>query len=489
MIDLVIVLIVPFIWSLVAERMRRFMPDAVTAPDDAREKRYLMILLAPVILGVALVGLAHLAPRAIPHLPLSFPVNVRPALLPSPPPIAGQAAGLRSVPVFHLDVMVWLPALLWGIYGLGLARALVVLVMAVLRLRRIVAAATPTDIAGHRIYLTDAALPPIAWGRDHILVPRGLIAQLSPVQLDLIVRHERAHIRRGDTAWFPALSVMDAVFWFNACVRRQTARCRAAAEVACDAAVTGALPQEREAYADLLVRVLKHAAGSPLPWAPAVFSTENQGDCRMRILQIMHLAGPQRKPKDRVFHAVLAMAFVPIVLTQVAWSQPLATIPDGRTPVTSIGPDGPRAVGDGVVSNLARDEGVATMDAGGKMSHGAWILSIDHGDDLVSTYILLRPSSLKIGDRVTKGQVVADAGNFTELTTHCDFRGSPGQTPTCGLSGGNGDSLKDGESVMWGNVTLVTLGRGNRMVHATIAFDDNDRPHDTVRLKGDVSID
>ena len=487
MMDLVILFVLPFTWSLVVELMRRFAPDATAVPDDAREKRYLMILLAPVILGVGLVVLDHLAPRAIPHLPLSF-MPVAPP--PAPLAIAGQTPGLHRTTGFHFDILAWLPALAWAVYGLGLARAMMVLAMAVLRLRRIAATATPAHFAGHRVYLTDAALPPIAWGRDHILIPHGLVAQLSPVQLDLIVRHECAHIRRGDTLWFPAVSLIDAVFWFNPCVRRQTARCRAAAEIACDAAVTGALPQEREAYADLLVRVLKHAAGSPLPWAPAVFSTENQGDCRMRILQIMHLAGPQRKPRDRVLHAVLAMAFVPIVLAQVAWSQPLATVvPDGRAQLTSIGPDGPRAIADGVVANMARAEGVTLMDPAGKMTHGTWILSIDHGDDLVSTYTLLKASSLKIGDRVTKGQVVSDAGNFTELTTHCNFQASPGQAPTCGMSGGNGDTLKDGESVMWGNVTLVTLGHGNRTVHATIAFDDNARPNDTLRLKGDVSID
>ena len=159
-------------------------------------------------------------------------------------------------------------------------------------------------------------------------------------------------------------------------------------------------------------------------------------------------------------------------------------VPDGPQLLTSIRPDRPLAVGDGVVTRLARDKGVTLMDAAGKRTQGAWILSIDHGDDLVSTYILLQASPLKIGDHVTKGQAVADAGNFSELTTHCNF-----QAATCGMSGGNGDTLKDGESVMWGNVTLVTLGHGNRTVHATIAFGDNAGPNDTIRLKGDVSID
>ena len=263
--DPVILLVLPFVWSLVVALMRRLVPDA-TAPDDAREKLYLVTLLAPAILGAGLILLGHLAPKAMPHLAF-IPIAALPPVLTAPLPVAGHLSGLHTAPGFHAaDLLAWMPALVWAIYGLGLVRALTVLGLALLRLRRIAMTATSAEMAGHKVYLTDAALPPIAWGGDRILIPRDLLPQLSPVQLDLIVRHEHAHIRRGDTAWFPVLSVIDAMFWFNPCVRRQTIRCRAAAEIACDAAVTGALPQQREAYADLLVRVLKHAAGSPLPW-------------------------------------------------------------------------------------------------------------------------------------------------------------------------------------------------------------------------------
>ena len=143
---------------------------------------------------------------------------------------------------------------------------------------------------------------------------------LSRAQLQMILSHEREHLKRGDSRWFVTLAVVDAVFWFNPFVRHQTRQCRLAAELACDAAVVASAPEMRGTYAEALVRVLKHAAGDVRQYAPTAFSPEKSGDYRMRISEIMR--PPSRSGKPRLIVAAVAAALiVPLGIAQFAWSQ------------------------------------------------------------------------------------------------------------------------------------------------------------------------
>ncbi|MEJ0060406.1 MAG: M56 family metallopeptidase [Terricaulis sp.] len=152
-------------------------------------------------------------------------------------------------------------------------------------------------------------------------MPRTLIAALTPAQLALVIAHERAHVRRGDALYYALLAWIDALCWCNPFTRAQTRRCRLAAELACDAAVTAAAPQMRRAYAQTLILALKHTAGDALQCAPAVFSTRIVGEHRMRISEIMHADHMPRKRSAWALTIAAALVAAPLATLQIAMAQ------------------------------------------------------------------------------------------------------------------------------------------------------------------------
>jgi hypothetical protein len=99
-----------------------------------------------------------------------------------------------------------------------------------------------------------------------IVLSECLFAQLSREQIDMIIKHELAHINRRDPALFLALQFLDSLLWFDPSARRLSRRVRAAAEIACDeAALSGGT--RHNVYADALVRSCEIASSSPAQMA------------------------------------------------------------------------------------------------------------------------------------------------------------------------------------------------------------------------------
>ncbi len=307
--DWIVIVVLPVIWSALCEAARL----SAGVPDDRRDKRLLALMLAPIALGIGLVAASHALPVArvsgLPHM-LTPPIFTSQAFVPLAAPGANAPA--------TVDWCLWLTVACAVSYLSGLIATAAPLVTGLIQLARLAATAQPVEIACGRVWISDSDVPPLAWGRDRVVLPRMLYERLSPAELALIVAHERAHLTRRDTLWFPALSLIDAVLWFNPFVRRQTGRCRIAAELACDAAVTTAQPAVREAYAELILRVLRWG-GEVTDVVPAA----NAGDYRLRLEHI--LRAPQgRSRSGRWLFAGLIAAVVPLALVQFAWAQPAA---------------------------------------------------------------------------------------------------------------------------------------------------------------------
>ncbi|MBW8732818.1 MAG: M56 family metallopeptidase, partial [Asticcacaulis sp.] len=318
----VVVFVVPFLWSACLALLRR-MPDFRSGPqyiDDKTEKRHLALMLLPVIVGLAVAVTARFVPLAFPlPLPVLPMAEVTEATGSSIAPVTAAAA-TPSVNWIHLALITTAIA-----YGAGLGIHLAGLSIGLFRLRHLAAHSKPAAEWGQGVRLTPAGMSPLALGRTTILIPEGLLPCLSQAQTQMILRHEREHLKRGDARWFVILAVIDAVFWFNPFVRHQTRACRLAAELACDAAVVAAAPEMRGTYAEALVRVLKHAAGDVRQYAPTAFSPEKSGDYRMRISEIMQPPARSRKPR-LIVAAITAALLVPVGLAQFAWSQTLAPV-------------------------------------------------------------------------------------------------------------------------------------------------------------------
>ena len=151
---------------------------------------------------------------------------------------AGRGDPTRYLPPL---VTVWLAvggALL--LYGLGSTLRLRLRVREAMRLR-------------DNIWVCDAVTSPFLLGlfRPRVYLPSGM----DGAQLDYVLAHEQAHLRRGDHVWKPLGYVLLAAHWFNPLVwLAYWLFCRDI-ETACDQCVVRRLDRnEKKAYSDALLQ-------------------------------------------------------------------------------------------------------------------------------------------------------------------------------------------------------------------------------------------
>ncbi|WP_443747525.1 M23/M56 family metallopeptidase [Asticcacaulis solisilvae] len=437
-----VILVVPFLWSAAVAVLKRI-PALRNGPqylDDKTEKRHLALMLLPVFVGLAMAVAARFISFSLPVQALPI-TKIGEAVVAPIAPVA-----VTGVVKPHIDWMPWAVMAGLTLYGAGLALHAARLALGLVRLGRLASKSRPAADWGKGVRLTPVKTTPLAFGRATILMPESLIDCLSHAQVQMILRHEREHLKRGDARWFVTLAAIDAVFWFNPFVRRQTQTCRLAAELACDAAVVATAPEMRRTYAEALVRVLKHAAGDVRQYAPTAFSPEKSGDYRMRISEIMQPPGKTRKPRLLVA-AVAAALVLPLGLAQFAWSQvqepaaaPVAAptasaAPAKPAPVVgkltarpidlpmtnAFGPrkdpfTGKPGYHNGVdfkapVGTAVKAAGDGIVSAVYDHEHYGKVVEIDHGNTLMTRYAHLDTQTVKVGDTVVAGQPIATSGN------------------------------------------------------------------------------
>jgi bla regulator protein blaR1 len=95
---------------------------------------------------------------------------------------------------------------------------------------------------------------PAAFGflKPSILIPLGLLANLSPDQVETILLHELAHIRRGDYLANLLLHLTEAIFFFNPGARWIATLIRREMEAACDDMVLAGTPNRNNYFEALL---------------------------------------------------------------------------------------------------------------------------------------------------------------------------------------------------------------------------------------------
>jgi len=181
----------------------------------------------------------------------------------------------------------------------------------------------------HAVTLLESALTdvPVVIGvlRPAILVPLGMLAGLPPSQVEAILLHELAHIRRFDylvnlvqTVVESLLFYHPAVWWVSHVIREEREKC-------CDDAVVASQPDAREYAAALLA--LEQWRGRE----PALAATG--GDLVRRIRRILN------QPEDRrgAGTAVVAMALLLGAFCAGAIAQQQSSVEDHRqlaTPYT-----------------------------------------------------------------------------------------------------------------------------------------------------------
>lgn len=196
--------------------------------------------------------------------------------------------------------------------------------------RRLEAAAEPQEELGARVAelsrrfglrrpprlrVVAARVTPMLWprlGGVELIVPAALADRLSGAELDGVLCHELAHLRRRDH-WVRLLELAATVlFWWHPAVWWARRRLRQAEERSCDAWVAHALPGRARDYAEGLLKTLEFLAGArpPLP-ALGTGISQARTDMKERLKMIL----TQRTPRPlSTWHRLLIAAPAVVLL-------------------------------------------------------------------------------------------------------------------------------------------------------------------------------
>jgi beta-lactamase regulating signal transducer with metallopeptidase domain len=135
------------------------------------------------------------------------------------------------------------------------------------------------------VLVVPARIPPMLWperGGPQLLLPQRLIAELRADELDALLAHELAHVRRRDH-WVRLLEIAaTALFWWYPVTWWARRELRRAEERCCDEWVLRLLPLSAEAYANGLLKSLAFVAESSVPALASGLGPTNDIETRLK---------------------------------------------------------------------------------------------------------------------------------------------------------------------------------------------------------------
>ena len=148
----------------------------------------------------------------------------------------------------------------------------------------------------------------LGWLRPMILLPACALSGLAPAQLEAILAHELAHIRRGDFVVNLLQSLVEVVLFYHPAVWWLSARIRTERELCCDDVAAGLCGDPL-----LLARALAdlEALREPLSPSPTHLAlAANGGSLMHRIHHLLHPALPLTSGARATALAVLAASLL-----------------------------------------------------------------------------------------------------------------------------------------------------------------------------------
>ncbi|MGB7159469.1 MAG: M56 family metallopeptidase [Tepidisphaeraceae bacterium] len=184
-----------------------------------------------------------------------------------------------------------------------------------------------------RVVATDAVGGPALFGflRPRLLVPPAMLREMSPDDLRFVFLHELAHLKRRDTLTNIALTLAQAMHWFNPAAWFALSRCRAERELACDAMVLDVTdsPGAQASYGHTMLRLAESLCAtrgrSATPAALGMLHTRSQ--LKRRIMMISAFSRRPQSSRWSVLPALLLLTVASCALTDKASSNSAATQP------------------------------------------------------------------------------------------------------------------------------------------------------------------
>lgn len=163
------------------------------------------------------------------------------------------------------------------------------------------------------LHLSRRIASPVTAGvlRPWILLPITALTSLSPEQIEVVLSHELAHIRRSDYLWNLLQTVVETLFFFHPAVWWISRRVREERELCCDDMAVQSCA-DPSVYATALLR-LEEERKSRWRMAMALDGHQSRAGLRARILRILGESDERSsrvRPLSLAAIAVAALLFV-----------------------------------------------------------------------------------------------------------------------------------------------------------------------------------
>ncbi len=334
--------------------------------------------LAPAVIGQLVYEPGLTKPTGAPPGPAGEPTpNPRPAVSPPRPavPLLTMPQNMQDVASRHvwMDRLVRLLPIAWA---LGTSATLLLLSAGWIGVERLRRSSVPIDSGpiselcrrlsatiGLSIHVgvavCDRLASPVLIGlvRPLILLPPAALSGWTSEELELVLWHELAHLRRHDHVWIVLQRGVEAFLFFQPAVWWLSSWVRLERELCCDRIVVARSGRPR-AYAEFLARL----AGIPRPALSLAF---NDRSLSTRIARILNLEPPSRRtPRMRptlpeglgTLALVISLAAIPFYATARAQTPAAKAKPDAarmreylRKVASEVKLDGPPTERDGQI--------------------------------------------------------------------------------------------------------------------------------------------
>jgi beta-lactamase regulating signal transducer with metallopeptidase domain len=173
------------------------------------------------------------------------------------------------------------------------------------------------------VYVLPGPISPLVWalaGRARVLLPEELVQRLSSDQLDTLIVHELAHIRRRDhwMRWVEAAAMV--LYWWHPIVLWARRRIEELEEECCDAWVVATLPQAAGTYAEALVTTVDYLSTAQPALPPAASGLGYVHFLKRRLNMILHERTNHRLTASTMIAiaalAMFALPFAPAILPE-----------------------------------------------------------------------------------------------------------------------------------------------------------------------------
>jgi TonB family protein len=147
--------------------------------------------------------------------------------------------------------------------------------------------------------------------RARIVLPADFAVRYGADQQDLVIAHEREHLRRGDHLANLLAAAVRSIYWFNPLLPIAQSLFARDQELACDAGVIAAHPRQRRRYSEALLNTL-----CPRERIPLGCQAFGSHPLKERITMIQH----HLLSKSRVRAGQTAIALLAVAVTTAAWA-------------------------------------------------------------------------------------------------------------------------------------------------------------------------